>query len=689
MSSAPAGAAGPGGAAAGSGDFISRLSSSIQKLLARLLELWSTGGRLKLLTGAFVGLGVVFLAARVFHRRFLAKYRTNLRSTQCLPEYDYIVVGAGSAGAAVAGRLAEQDPKLKVLLLEAGDSDDVLQIKIPAAAIKLQRNPETDWCYLTEPQTHAHGNMEGARGCWPRGKVLGGCSSLNYMLFVRGAPQDFDSWAEAGAGPGWSYQSVLPYFKRLESVTAATSTVTPSALRGTDGPMPCNLIISPQDATKAFIEASVASGLTPLNPDYNAESIFGVAMSQYNVKGGRRFNTCSAYVAPTLQSHPNLHVLTHAHVQRVLFNDAKEAQGVALKRGIDPAQLRDQPESFIRAKREVILCAGAVGSPQLLELSGIGQAKLLSSLGIKVVADRPGVGENLQDHLAVPIFHESAVPTLSGADESLANVWRWLRNGEGPLTGNMVEAMSWFKTAAHSGAQIGDQMPDMQFHFLAGTIAPDDFRCFNSKSGNVDRFRKLIAGGLQYTNAIMPTLLHPRSRGSVHITSRSALMQPAIQPNYLVHPADVATFVEGCKAAMELYETQPALRRIAKRFLCDDMVPNNPYSRTAQADLYWEFYVRHQANTLYHPVGTCTIGSVDSASAVVDPNLRVIGVSRLRVADASVMPHLPSGNTNVPAIMVGEKCADLIKESREAKQAASSAAAAAAKAPSSPVKAKL
>ena len=355
------------------------------------------------------------------------------------------ISGGGSSGAVLAARLAEQDASLQVLLLEAGGSDDVLEVNCPAAAIKLQRDPRTDWLYKTEPQKDAHGNMTEERGCWPRGKVLGGCSAINYMLFVRGAPEDFDSWAAAGAGPEWNYASVLPYFKRLESVTAATSTVAPSELRGTDGPMPCNLIISPQPTTHAFLASAVSSGLLESNPDYNGASIFGVAMSQYNVAGGKRVTTANAYVAPALKKdQPNLHVLTHAHVQRVVFNANKEAQGVALKRGCgtNPNAMRSQPETFIRARREVILCAGAVGSPQLLELSGVGGAKLLSDVGVPLVADRPGVGENLADHLAVPIFHESLVPTLSAADETIPNVARWITKGDGPLTGNMGQSLS-------------------------------------------------------------------------------------------------------------------------------------------------------------------------------------------------------------------------------------------------------
>jgi choline dehydrogenase len=577
-------------------------------------------------------------------------------------------VGAGSSGAALATRLAEQDPSLQVLLLEAGGSDDVLNIDVPAAAIKLQRKVETDWGYITQPQEHAFGNMVDRRGCWPRGKVLGGSSSLNYMLFVRGAPADFDSWAtQGGAGETWNYESVLPYFKRLECVREGDSTVPPSPLRGTEGPMPCNLIISPQPATLHFLEAAEKSGLIgPRNDDYNGSSIYGVGMSQYNVRGGKRCNTATAYVAPALLKRSNLHVLTHAHVQRVLFNAQKEVQGVALKRGTDAATMREQPETFIRARREVILCGGAVGTPQLLELSGLGRRSVLEPLGIPLVHELPGVGENLQDHLAIPVFHESILPTLSGADETLANVWQWIRHGKGPLTGNMVEAMAWFNTRAHSGAGIPKNMPDMQFHFLAGSFAPEDFNCFNIKRDNIERFRALLAGGLKYTTAIMPTLLHPRSRGHVHVVSRSALDAPAIQPNYLSEQADVDSMVEACKVAHKLY-AHPALAQSTKRCLTDEMVPNNPFSLEAQPDDYWAFYVRAQANTLYHPVGTAKIGAKEDPFAVVDPQLRVYGVKGLRVADCSVMPHLVSGNTNIPAVMIGERAADLIKDSREGK----------------------
>jgi len=662
-----ASAAAAAAAVGGSGDLLSRWVGSLRALLSRLLDLYTTRGwRFAWLTRGLIGLGVLFLAAKALHRRFLAKYQADLSSTAFAPEYDYIVVGAGSSGAALATRLAEQDPKLQVLLLEAGGSDDVLNINVPAAALKLQRKPDTDWCFITQPQTHAMGNMVDRRCCWPRGKVLGGSSSLNYMLFVRGAPADFDSWAAAGAGDTWNYQSVLPYFKRLECVREGDSTVKPSPLRGTDGPLPCNLIISPQPSTAQFIESAQKSGLVgPVNEDYNGSSIFGVGKSQYNVRGGKRCNTATAYVVPALSKPAaNLHVLSHAHVQRVLFNERKEAQGVALKRGTDAARMRDQPETFIRARREVILCGGAIGTPQLLELSGLGSRRVLQPLGISLVHELPGVGENLQDHLAVPVFHESSLPTLSAADETLKNVWQWLRHGTGPLTGNMVEAMAWFNTAAHAGAGIPRSMPDMQFHFLAGTIGADEFHCFNTRDDAVARFKELMTGGLKYTTAIMPTLLHPKSRGHVHIESRSALDAPAIQPNYFTEQADVDSMVEACKVAKAIYSIPP-LSSSTRRCLTDDMVANNPYSPEAEPEKYWAFYVRAQANTLYHPVGTAKIGPPSDPMAVVDPQLRVYGVKGLRVADCSVMPHLVSGNTNVPAIMIGERAADLIRDSRE------------------------
>jgi choline dehydrogenase len=448
------------------------------------------------ITHALVALGVLWLAIRALHRRFIAKYRIDTDCTALRASYDYIVVGAGSAGCALAARLSE-DSDVSVLLLEAGGSDDLLNIHVPAAAIKLQRQTDTDWCYETTPQQHAHGNMAGKRGYWPRGKVMGGCSSLNYMLYVRGAAADFDSWAASGAGDEWNYASVLPYFKRMERVDAEHSTVPPSKWRGTDGPMPCNFIISPQPTTHAFIAAASLSGLCPINPDYNAETIFGVSMSQYNVAGGKRVNTATAYVAPALLTRSNLHVLTRAHVQRVLFSPEKEAVGVALKCGSNAAQLERKGETIVRAKREVILAAGAVGSPQLLELSGIGQRRVLEPLGIPVVCELNGVGENLQDHLIVPVSHEARIPTLAAEHLTATSVWQFLRHGSGPLTGNGgAEALAWIHSAAHSKANIPPQFahatPDIQFHFIAGTIDPKDLSVFNIRERSVRNLQRMV-----------------------------------------------------------------------------------------------------------------------------------------------------------------------------------------------------
>jgi choline dehydrogenase-like flavoprotein len=240
-------------------------------------------------------------------------------------------------------------------------------------------------------------------------------------------------------------------------------------------------------------------------------------------------------------------------------------------------------------------------------------------------------------------------------------------HGKGPLTGNMVEAMSWFNTKAHPNVGILPTMPDMQFHFLAGTIHPDDFCVFNAKVEGQERYKRLVAEGLKYTTAIMPTLLHPQSVGHVHIKTKDALDAPAIQPNYLTKQADVDTMVQGCIVAEQLFH-EPALKRGVRRILTDEFVPNNPYSRLAQPEQYWEWYLRQQANTLYHPVGTCKIGQPNDPMAVVDPQLRVYGVRKLRVADASVMPHLVSGNTNIPSVMIGERCADFILKARQGQE---------------------
>lgn len=471
-------------------DVVARLKG----YLAYLLDLYKSGWRFRWLVRGLIAVGIGLLAAKAIYQRLFARYRADIESQSLLPEYDYIVVGGGSAGAVVAARLSE-DPDVTVLLLEAGGSDDRLNSNIPAAALKLQRDPEVDWCYQTVPQAHAQGNMANRVSNWPRGKMMGGCSANNYMLFVRGAPGDFDAWAALGAGATWAYERVLPYFKKLESVTPETSTVTPSPLRGTDGPMACNLITSPQVTAHAFVDAADASGLCPKNPDYNGSSILGVGLSQYNVRDGKRCSTGTAYIAPALAQHrPNLHVRTHAHVQRVLFSPSKAAIGVAIKTGT--CCLANQPETLVRAREEVILSAGAIGSPQLLELSGVGQRAVLGPLGIPVIADRSGVGESLQDHINVPVFHESTVSTLSSADETLGNLYEYAVNGRGRLTSNSVEALGWIKTAAHGTANIhpsfAHTIPDVQFHFLCSTITPAELAPFNFNQQTIERITKLV-----------------------------------------------------------------------------------------------------------------------------------------------------------------------------------------------------
>ncbi len=515
---------------------------------------------------------------------------------------DVIVVGAGSAGAAVAGRLTE-DPDISVLLLEAGPSDRVKEVAIPAAFSKLFRT-ERDWAYETEPQAE----LDGRRLFWPRGKMLGGSSSMNAMMWVRGVPEDYDAWAAAGAA-GWAYEDVLPFFRRIENAQR-----TDGRHVGEGGPLPIEDQRDPNPTTSAFVEACVRAGFRR-NPNANAGDNEGVDFAQVTQRRGRRASAAWAYLRPAMR-RPNLEVVTDALVTRVVIESGR-AVGVRYR--------RNDTEHHAQA-REVVLSGGTVNSPQLLALSGIGPRGDLEALGIEVVTDLPGVGRNLSDHLVAGfVVGTDRTDTLVSA-ESLGNLVRYLLARRGPLTSNVGEAHAFFRSDPSLDA------PDLELLF-----APVPFL----DHGATD------PPGHGFTLGTI--LLQPRSRGTIRLRAADPSVPPAIDPAYLSDPEDLRILVSGLRRAQEVLGTEPLAAMVAG--------PMRPEA-LPRTDADREAVVRRHAETLYHPVGTCAMGT--GADAVVDPELRVHGIEGLRVADASVMPTLNRGHTNAPAIMIGERAADFV-----------------------------
>ncbi|WP_448627581.1 GMC family oxidoreductase [Geodermatophilus sp. URMC 64] len=519
-------------------------------------------------------------------------------------EYDVVVVGAGSAGSALAGRLSE-DPSLKVLLLEAGGSDDVLEVKVPAALYKLWRT-RRDWNYTTEPQS----GLDGRRLFWPRGKMLGGSSSLNAMIYIRGAAADYDEWAKLTGDDAWSYDHVLPVFRRMEDNARGAD-----EYHGVGGPLRVEDLRSPHRWSRAVVQSAVAAGY-PRNDDFNGATQEGVGFYQVTQRRGRRWSAADAYLRPAL-GRPNLTVLTGAQATRVLVEGGR-ATGVEYRRG--------GTLHTARAAAEVVLAGGAINSPQLLLLSGIGPAGHLREVGVDVVHELPGVGLGLQDHPLVPvIWHVRSGRSLFRA-ESPSGYAQWFGARRGPLTSNLAEA-GLFTRSRDDLAE-----PDLQFHFL-----PVKFWRQAEVDPDVDAFTAATV------------LVHVHSRGSVRLRSADPTWAPAIDAGYLTDERDLDALVAGVAKAREIAGVAPLASVLAEEWSPGGTAHRREDLRRA---------VRQTLESLYHPVGSCRMGTDDLA--VVDPRLQVHGLEGLRVVDASVMPTLVRGNTNAPTIMIAERAADLI-----------------------------
>ena len=532
--------------------------------------------------------------------------------------YDYIIVGAGSAGCVLANRLSA-DPSVRVLLLEAGGKDDYFWIKVPIGYLYTMMNPRTDWCFQTEKEAGLNGRALN----YPRGKVLGGCSSINGMIYMRGQARDYDQWRQMG-NAGWSWDDVLPYFTRHEDYVHGAD-----ALHGAGGEWRVEEMRLRWDILDAFRAACAELGIPNTN-DFNRGDNEGCGYFQVNQKRGVRWSTATAFLKPAM-NRPNLRVLTHAQAKAIRF-DGKRAIGIAFwLKGI---------ESYAEAKAEIVLAAGAVGSPHLLQASGIGQGALLAQHGIAVQHELPGVGENLQDHLQVrTIYKVRNTKTLNDQAKRLHSRVgmgvQYFLSKRGPLT------MAPSQLGCFAKSDPARETPNLQYHVQPLSL---------------DRFGEPLHKFSAFTASVCN--LRPTSRGHIRLRSSDPREAPQIKPNYLSTPEDRHIAAEAIRLTRRICSADALKRYEPEEFLPGPQIQSDAELAIAAGDI---------ATTIFHPVGTCKMGG--DPMAVVDERLRVHGIAGLRIADASIMPTITSGNTNAPTIMIGEKGADMIRADAKARAA--------------------